>query len=114
MKKSAKATAAIRFFFILILMIPLAGCDCFQETTGCVYDAGSGMPVEHAKVCLKEKEYESTFTDSAGQFHLTNITGGLWGDCRKMNLKITAEGYQAVETTAGNGDTLHIEIQPLQ
>lgn len=82
--------AALPVFGALLLF---SSCDCYRMATGTVVNKSTGDPVELALITPIKKEYFQIYTDSAGTFKVTDISGGLFR-CPAMKLRIEKEGFE--------------------
>ena len=64
-----------RITTILIELIFLTSCDCYQRVAGTVVDKETGRPLKGVTVYNKNKDWTKTTTDSTGYFELSSISG---------------------------------------
>jgi hypothetical protein len=97
-----------RITILLIGLIFIVSCDCYQRVAGTVIDSETGRPLQGVAVYNKKKEWNNTVTDTSGNFELSGVSGGF--RCAPMTVVVQHPGYQTNETRipAGRRDTLKL------
>jgi hypothetical protein len=101
-----------QLIIILLGLIFLTSCDCYQKVSGTVIDSETSKPITGVKVYNKNEEWSKTTTDTLGQFELSNVSGGL-GGCPPMTIIIENVAYKKTEISipAGGDKIIILEKQ---
>ncbi|MCP9768573.1 hypothetical protein EGI22_11665 [Lacihabitans sp. LS3-19] len=94
---------------ILIGLSILTSCDCYQRVTGTVIDKETGKPLQGVSVCIKNKDWNKTTTDSTGHFELSSISGGF--RCPPMTIIVENINYNKHETSIPEGGQEIIKLE---
>ena len=92
------------------IIFTLTSCDCLQRVSGVVVDYQTNKPLDSVFVLNIQNSFHSSITDSMGNFHIENITGGL-NNCSKMELKITRNGYKELNIVVKNESNNFIRLK---
>jgi hypothetical protein len=79
----------------LIVLTIHTPCDCYQNISGQIIDKATGNPLQNITVINKNRKSNSTVTDSASYFKLSNIYGGI--KCPPMTIVIENNEYKNYE-----------------
>lgn len=92
----------------LIFLLCLASCDCYQLVTGTVADQATGQPLQGATICLKNKTWDCTRSDSTGHFEISEISGGF--NCPPITFVVTMDQYEKAEYSLRGGGQLNVML----
>lgn len=93
---------------LIVILIGLASCDCYQVVSGIVLDSQTNQPIKNVYVFNKNKKWSKTETDSLGRFELSNVSGGL--HCPPMEIVIEHAEYKTKETKIKAGGFSEISL----
>ncbi|MBW6481987.1 MAG: carboxypeptidase-like regulatory domain-containing protein [Vicingaceae bacterium] len=100
-----------RITTILIGLIFLTSCDCYQRVSGTVIDKETSRPLQGVTVYNKNKEWSKTTTDTMGHFELSNVSGGF--RCPPMTVIADFKHYDKVEIKIPTSGQETIKLQRL-
>ena len=85
----------IKKIILLIGLITLTSCDCFQQISGIVVDKETGKTLKGVTIYCKKME-KTTITDTTGNFSLSKLTSGFCCP-RKMTVIANLKNYNEVK-----------------
>ena len=106
-----RSSATKRIFsalgLLLLVVVPARGAETGNTgiIEGRVFDPARGMYVENARVTIAGTSQE-TFTDSAGQYRLSNVSVGT----AKVNVFFTGLAFHTDVVTVATGQTLQHDV----
>jgi len=98
---------------ILLGLLILTSCDCYQRVTGTVTDKDTGKPIAGIKIYKKSNPSDRSETDTVGKFELSSISGGLFG-CPPMKVVIEHSDYVVQEVEIPTGKQKQISLTRLK
>lgn len=96
----------------LLFIVCFVACDCIIEPYGKVIDSETKLPIGEVKVIVDYDEDHYFYTDSLGNYSLSQITGC---SCKCATISFEKEGYNKItqEFNTSSSDDITIMLYPI-